>query len=146
MALIPEMLTHGEIWDKDKIKGEYSSGTYSVNRTPIYTAAFTTILKSFIFNAVSYLIEYPNTQNERIHVCNYEGPLLNNPTLTLYIKPIVTTVIEEKIVIYSGEPLFFEKTLILNPGDQLILDVRALDTADNRTTAVQYAIFGAKKT
>ena len=55
-------------------------------------------------------------------------------------------VLGEKIVIATGEELTsFEKTIILNPHDKLILDVKNLDTAKDKITAVHYAIFGAKK-
>lgn len=144
MALMPEMLTHGEIWDQSKVNSSNVVKNYYVYGSEIYTAASTTILKTFIFKAVLY----GKAPNKEFYVANCEGPYSdsNYPTLILYIKPIVTTVLGEKIVIATGEELTsFEKTIILNPHDKLILDVKNLDTAKDKITAVHYAIFGAKK-
>ena len=148
MALIPEMLTHGEIWDQDKIISETTPVTYDVKEIPIYTAASTTILKSIIFKAVSYkrVLSGPYPPSVNFFVHSYEEPIpKENPTLILYIKPNVTTVIDKKIVIDRTQLTSFEKTIILNPHDKLILDVKNLDTAKDKITAVHYAIFGAKK-
>ena len=147
MTLIPEMLTHGEIWDQSKVNSSSVVKNYYVYGREIYTAASTTILKTFIFKAVLYGRAFGGTPDEKFYVANHEGPYSdsNYPTLILYIKPIVTTVLGEKIVIATGKPTSFEKTIILNPHDELILDVKNLDTAKDKITAVHYAIFGAKK-